>query len=82
MEFLLAGVIAALLVDKWFERRSRDVERDAARRERADLLQRIQAPEAAVMQHIEVPPGPLHVPLEDFEAYQEDLKEMGVAFNA
>ena len=85
MELVLAGVIVALLVAmagrEWFAER----ERDAARRERAELLQRIQAPEVAVATHVEevaAPQGLMHVPVGDFEAWLEDQKEQGVTFDA
>lgn len=45
--------------------------------ERHVLLQRIQAPEVAVAQQasLDAPEGLLHVPLDDFEAWEKDMKE-------
>lgn len=56
--------------------RQNERERVRVAGERGELLQRIQAPEVAVAQAIpDGPAGLLHVPLDDFEAFEQDLKE-------
>jgi hypothetical protein len=61
VELVLAGVIAALLVERWASARTSREEQAAWRLERASLLQRIQAPERAVVAH-EVPAEAVNPP--------------------
>ena len=51
MEFVLLGVITLLIFRDWYRDKSVDAERESWTKERADLLQRIQAPSVAVMSH-------------------------------
>ena len=87
MIYLLAAVIAALLIERYLESRRRDIENDswrdlfkveqaAHRFETANLLQRIQAPERAVTQHEISQAMELEMPQppqtdEEFEEYRE-----------
>lgn len=52
---------------------------DAAARERADLCQRIQAPDVAVAQHVDAtvdgPEGLRYVPVDDDELWHQNLQE-------
>lgn len=69
-----ATLVAFLLVDRRTERREHAAERQT-------LLQRIQAPEAAVQQHIigtEPPPSPIPLGIENdklWHASREDMAE-------
>ena len=83
MIYLVAGLCAALTgmcalaVHLTFsliatERAVTADERSQWARERADLLQRIQAPEQAVVQHAlaaPIPPSPATIPVDDDEAF-------------
>lgn len=51
MTLVLAGVIAALLLERYMTVRANREDQAAWRLERASLLQRIQAPELAVIEH-------------------------------
>ena len=54
-------------------------ERSQWARERADLLQRIQAPEQAVVQHAlaaPIPPSPATIPVDDDEAFWELVRAL------
>lgn len=68
------AVIAFMLRDRRAERREMAAER-------ATLLQRIQAPEQAVMQHAftELPPSPLPLPYDDDEAFHASREELAAA---
>lgn len=71
---LLIALVAFLLIDRRSERREHAAERQT-------LLQRIQAPEAAVRQHeFATPaPDPEPVPFEDDEAFHATREEMAEA---
>lgn len=51
MEFLLAGALVVLAFQHWYSQRTLRGELDAARKERAMLLQRIQDPAQASVDH-------------------------------
>jgi hypothetical protein len=69
---------AALIAFMVWDRRS---ERREAAVERAMLLQRIQAPELAVVRHdfSELPQSPLPLPFDDDEAFHASREEMAAA---
>lgn len=68
---LLVGLVAFLLIDRRVERREWTTER-------ADLIQRIQAPQAAVVAHqIASLPDPVQsLPFEDDDAFHETREQM------
>lgn len=68
------AVIAFMLWDRRAERREMAAER-------ATLLQRIQAPEQAVMQHAftELPPSPMPLPYDDDEAFHASREDLAAA---
>lgn len=53
-----------------------DSERDTWRKERADLNNRIQVPQAAPFMSTDEEPKPQHVPFDDDEAFAENEKEV------
>lgn len=86
---MILGVVAltltnlALIALVAYLVRDRRLEREAAARQTADLLQRIQAPAAAVAEHSmrDVPPSPVPIPLDDDEAFHTSREELARALN-
>lgn len=73
------GFIYAQVLTEDRHRRERRDEREAHRAERASLLQRIQAPEQAVIEHAveRAPRQRMYVPWDDDDAFHEAVSPNG-----
>lgn len=78
---LAYAVIGLLLGLVYFLVKLQTTERAAVAAERADLLQRIQAPEVAVIRHDldALPPDPLPLAYDDDAAFHQSREEMADA---